>query len=94
MQKQEAEVWATKMSGHTRAAQALGCRVQGRGWVMVARSAFIEKVVSQSASVEPLTSVLLCRVPVRTDRCHQLVRLPSSYLPFVFQDLIVEESGL
>lgn len=94
MQKQEAEVWATKMSGHIRTAQALGCRVQGRAWVMVARSPFIEKVVSRSASVGPLTSILLGRVPVRTDRCHLVIRLPGSYLPFVFQDLIVEESGL
>lgn len=76
MQKQEAEVWATKMSGHVRAAQALGCRVQGRGWVMVARSAFIEKVVSQSASVEPLTGQGPCdyrQVPSTCQAARQLV---------------------
>lgn len=91
MQKQEAEVWATKMSGHVRAAQALGCRVQGRGWVMMARSAFIEKVISQSASVEPLTGQGPCedrQVPLSSG-C-----LAVSYLPFVFQGLIVEESSL
>ena len=43
----EAEGWATKVSGHGGAAQALGCRVQGRGWIMAARSrsALIQKAV-------------------------------------------------